>query len=355
MTTHRETVTKEQKYKGTIENFVGYTSIPTGMIDEIIVHNQDRTIKTKLPLATTEGALVASYNRGCKVINLSGGVTSHCVDQGVQRVPIFVFDRMSDAHDFMIWIEDVKHLFSNIVMTKTNHGKLKSINSVIEGNVVNIEFLYTTGDAAGQNMVTFCTDAICEYIISKSPVKIKKWMIDGNLSGDKKVTSQYLKGVRGRKVCTDIVIPKDIVISHLKSTPKAMVEFWQHAIVNQVMSSAASANGHLVNGLTAIYLATGQDVACAAESSVGISRFNLTDEGDLYVALTLPSLIVGTVGGGTKMDYAQANLAMMDCLGEGSANRFAEIIGGLLLAGEISIAAALASNHFTSAHLALGR
>lgn len=356
MTQHiNKRVLNNSKHKGNIENFIGYTTIPTGIVKELIVHNRNTSMKTMIPLATTEGTLVASYSRGCKIMNLAGGVTSIVVDHGVQRVPSFVFLNLREALGFADWIDQVKEGFHKIVRTKTKHGKLKSCKCIVEGNTVNIEFVYTTGDASGQNMVTFCTDEICNYIIHEASVKAQRWYIEGNLGGDKKATTQYLKSVRGRKVVSDITIPKDIVKKYLKTTPNEIVDYWQVSMVNQALSGASGAHGHLANGLAAIFLSTGQDVACVAESSVGISRFNLTTEGDLYVSLTLPSLMVGTVGGGTCMSYAQSNLQAMDCLGLGKADQFAEIIGGLLLAGELSIAAAMAANHFTSAHQRLGR
>ncbi len=351
----KKDVLRNNEHRGNIENFIGFTNIPTGIIEELNIQNRTASFKTIIPLATTEGALVASYNRGCKVMNLAGGVTSIVVDHGVQRVPTFVFDNLNESLQFADWVDNVKLGFQKIVDTKTNYGKLKSCTCITEGNIVNVEFVYTTGDASGQNMVTFCTDEICNFILEEAPVSPKRWYIEGNQGGDKKASNQFLKTVRGRKVISDIKISKEIVIKHLKTTPEAIVNYWQVSMVNQVMSGACGSHGHLSNGLTAIFLATGQDVACAAESSVGVSRFNLTDDGDLYACLTLPSLMVGTVGGGTGMAYAQNNLKQMNCLGLGKADQFAEIIGGLLLAGELSIAAAMAANHFTSAHQRLGR
>ena len=343
------------QHPGNIENFVGYANVPTGIINKLVVNHKKYRSSVSIPLATTEGALVASYNRGSKAINLAGGVFSICVDEGIQRVPLFIFENVRDAVAFSNWILIVKDHFQSLVSKKSNYAKLKQVYPIIEGNSVNLELTFSTGDAAGQNMITFCSKKICQFIAEHSPITIKKWYIEGNLAGDKKSSAQYMKTVRGRRVIADVVIPRSVVQSVLKSTPENIYEYWKRSLINQSMSHSIGSHGHLANGLAAIFLATGQDVACVSESTAAISRFELTENNDLYACITLSSLIVGTVGGGTSMPYAKANLELMDCQGQGNAIKFAEIVAGVLLAGELSVAAAICEKHFTAAHMNLGR
>jgi len=204
-------------------------------------------------------------------------------------------------------------------------------------------------------MVTICTNAICQYIVQNAPVQPQFWFIEGNYSGDKKATSQSFANVRGKKVTTEITLTKKVINEVLKTTPEAMAEYWRSSTIGTIQSGSIGAQGHYANGLTALFIATGQDVACISEASVGITRMELTAEGNLYASATLPNLIVGTVGGGTSLPTQKECLELMDCHGEGKARKFAEICGALVLAGEISIAAALSAGQFSSAHQKFGR
>jgi hydroxymethylglutaryl-CoA reductase (NADPH) len=204
-------------------------------------------------------------------------------------------------------------------------------------------------------MVTLCTDEICRYIIANAPVQPQYWFVEGNYSGDKKATALSFTNVRGKKVTAEITIGKDIVEKVLKSTPTLMHRYWQSSTVNVIQSGAIGAQGHFANGLAALFLATGQDVACVSEAAVGITRMEETATGDLYCSITLPNLIVGTVGGGTGLPTQRECLEIMHCYGEGQARKFAEICTATVLCGEISIAAALSAGHFSSAHKKFGR
>jgi hydroxymethylglutaryl-CoA reductase (NADPH) len=197
--------------------------------------------------------------------------------------------------------------------------------------------------------------AICHYIIDHAPVKPLFWFIESNYSGDKKATTLSYTTVRGKKVTTEITLSEKIVNDILKTTPAAMSEYWKSSTIGAIQSGAIGAQGHYSNGLAALFLATGQDVACVSEASVGITRMEMVAGGDLYASVTLPNLIVGTVGGGTGLPTQRECLELMDCYGVGKARKYAEICGALVLAGELSIAAALSAGHFSSAHKKLGR
>lgn len=359
MTVHELTAGNLLKYpellKGNIENFIGTTQIPIGLAGPLLVKGSAAAGDFFVPLATTEGALVASYNRGMKACRLSGGITSVCLSEGVQRSPFFKFDSISTTTAFVQWVYQQMDHFKEIVSQTSRFAQLNNLKANIEGNGVILTFEYTTGDAAGQNMVTICTDQICNFILThfeKTPVE---WYIESNYSGDKKATHLSFLNVRGKKVSAEIELPQSVVTKVLKTTPKKIVQYWQSSTLAVVQSGAIGAQGHVANGLAALFVACGQDIACVAESSIGLTRMELTPAGNLYVSVTLPSLIVGTVGGGTSLPTQQQCLAMLDCVGAGKAKKLAEICCAVALAGEVSIASAMSANHFTSAHQKLGR
>ena len=225
----------------------------------------------------------------------------------------------------------------------------------IEGNNIILTFEYLTGDASGQNMVTICTNAICQFLISNTPIQPKYWYVESNYSGDKKASTLSFTSVRGKKVTAECVVKEDVLEQVLKTSASAVSEYWRSSTVSVIQTGSIGAQGHFANGLTALFMATGQDVACVSEAAVGVTRMEKCNENDLYVSVTLPNLIVGTVGGGTKFPTQRECLAIMGCLGSGKARKYAEICAALLLCGELSIASALAEGHFTSAHQSLGR
>lgn len=341
--------------KGNIENVIGMAQIPIGIAGPIYINGKDASGDYLIPLATTEGALVASYNRGMKACRLSGGITSVCMVEGVQRSPFFKFSNVGEVGLFIKWMHEHIAEFKKIVSETSRFAELNEINSNIQGNSVILIFEFFTGDAAGQNMVTICTDRICSYILKNFDIQPKEWYIESNYSGDKKATALSFSNVRGKKVTAEIVLPQKIVVDVLKSTPKKIENYWIASTLAVIQSGAIGAQGHVANGLTALFIACGQDVACISESSVGITRMEVTEDGDLYVSVTLPSLIVGTVGGGTNLPTQSECLKLIDCHGKGKARAFAEVCCALALAGELSIASAMSADHFTKAHEILGR
>ncbi len=343
------------EYRGNIENFIGMTQIPTGIVGPLWVNGTCAQGDFFVPLATSEGALVASYNRGAKATRLSGGITSVCLTESVQRAPAFRFNSLPEVGTFAQWLLSQIDRFKEIVSTTSRFAKLQDLRLNMEGNQILVVFEYYTGDAAGQNMVTLCTDAICKYIIDQSPIKPLQWFIESNYSGDKKATANSFSTVRGKKITAEAFIKKDIVEKVLGSTAKDIAQYWQTSSVAAVQSGAIGIQGHYANGLAALFLACGQDVACVTEAYVGITRMEAQENNDLYVAVTLPSLIVGTVGGGTGLPTQQECLKLLGCTEEGSARKFAEICGATVLAGELSIAAAMASGDFSKAHKLFGR
>jgi hydroxymethylglutaryl-CoA reductase (NADPH) len=341
--------------KGNIEHYIGMTQVPTGVIGEICVEGTDANGNFFVPLATSEGALVASYHRGTVACKMAGAITAVVVSEQVQRCPVFRFVSVTQCLTFMAWVHDCWQQCKEIVAQQSRYAKLQAPKFNVEGNQVIVIFEYFTGDAAGQNMVTVCTEVVCQYLVVNSPVAVVDWFIDGNLSGDKKVRGSAFVAPRGKYVTAEIVLPRKVVTEFLRTTPEKMQTFWQTSALGAFKMGAVGMNAHFPNGLAALFLACGQDVACVSEACVGISRAEVTQTGDLYGAVTLPNLIVGTVGGGTHLPTQQECLKIMDCYGAGKSRKFAAICAAVLLAGEFSISAAMSGGYFSKAHKLYGR
>jgi hydroxymethylglutaryl-CoA reductase (NADPH) len=353
--TGKKTISDGVGTEGNIENFIGMAQVPMGLIGPLKVLGTVADGDYYVPLATSEGALVASYHRGAKACFLAGGVTSVCLVEGVQRSPVFKFKHLGDLGVFLSWVLQQKEEFRKITGENSRFAQLNDIKVNIEGNHIMLIFDYKTGDASGQNMVTICTEAICQYILKNTPIQPQLWFLESNYSGDKKATALSFTQVRGKKVTAEVILPRKVVIGVLKTTPELITEYWRSSTIGIIQSGAIGAQGHYANGLTALFIATGQDVACVAEAATGITRMEITENGDLYASVTLPNLIVGTVGGGTSLPTQRECLEIMDCYGAGNAQKFAEICGAVVLSGELSIAAALSAGHFSMAHQKFGR
>ncbi|MEM8850501.1 MAG: hydroxymethylglutaryl-CoA reductase, partial [Pseudomonadota bacterium] len=306
-----------------------------------------------VPLATTEAALVASYGRGVHVATKAGGVQAAVLYEGVIRTPAFRFTDLLHAGMFVDWIEQQTDL-PEIAQSTTRHGKLLAIDPVIDNDTVFLICRYSTGDASGQNMVTIATEALCRHIAGACPVPIQRWYIEGNFSGDKKASALGLVTGRGRKVSASVTLPADLVERHLGTSVEDMLAYGRVANLGSLLSGQMGAQAHYANGLAAFYIATGQDAACVAESAVGFTRMEARGD-DLFCAVTMPNILVGSVGGGTGLPSQAAALRLMGLHGAGHGRALAEVTAALCLCGEISIVAAIAAGHFTRAHEKLAR
>jgi len=341
-------------YSRNIENFIGTVKVPVGIAGPLRVNGSHAQGDYHVPLATTEAALVASYSRGAQLITEAGGCVAITTNESVSRAPGFAFERLIDAGRFVAWVLEHIDEIRGAAEGTTRYGKLRDLRVNLEGNHVYLVLEYSTGDASGQNIVTIATQAVCEYLARECPTKATYQFVEANASGDKKASSQSFLTGRGRSVVAEVIIPEAMVQARLH-TPSALIEkYWKMSAVGAMLSGTMGVQGHYANCLTAIYLACGQDVACVAESAAGITRLESTHDG-LYASVTLPSLIVGTVGGGTGLPSQRASLDVLGLAGAGNANAFAEVCAAISLAGEISIAGALAAGHFASAHQRLAR
>lgn len=344
-----------ESYQRNIENFIGFARLPVGLAGPLRVNGLFANGDYYLPLATTEAALVASFHRGASLLSQAGGCSAMLLAEGVSRAPGFVFPTARDAGFFVAWV--VEHLedIRGEANATTRYGSLSDLRITIEGNHVYLLLEFQTGDASGQNMATIATEAACALIIEQAPVKPDYFFVEANMSGDKKASAQSFLGVRGKKVTAEAVIPAELVEQVLHTTPQRMTDYWRMSALGGVLSGTIGVQGHYANGLAALYIACGQDAACIAESAVGITRFEVRDDGALYAAVTLPNLMVGTVGGGTGLSTQRACLELMGLYGDGKARALAEVCAGLALAGELSIIGALAAGEFTRAHSKLAR
>lgn len=342
-------------YERSIENCIGTVKIPVGLAGPLRVRGIFASGDFYVPLATTEAALVASYARGAQVITEAGGCVSILLHEGLRRTPGFAFGTIAEAGLFAIWCMEQKEVLREVAGKTTKYGELTDLGIALEGNHIYLILEYVTGDASGQNMVTIATQAVCEYIVANSPFAPKHYFVEANLSGDKKATAHSFVTVRGKKVSAEVTVPSELVQSRLHTTPQQMERYWKMGAIGAIQSGSIGVQGHYANALAALYIALGQDPACVAESAVGITRFEVTDDGDLYASVTLPGIVVGTVGGGTSLPSQQACLRILGLAGEGKAQALAELCGAVVLAGELSITAALCSGDFTRAHQKLAR
>jgi hydroxymethylglutaryl-CoA reductase (NADPH) len=340
--------------RGNIENFTGVAQIPIGFAGPITVHGEHAEGDFIVPLATTEGTLVASYNRGMKILNLSGGVTCSVVGDVMQRAPVFVFENARQARDFIAWVNENMDSIREEAEATSSIAKLEYIDPYTAAKFAYLRFNYTTGDAAGQNMVGRATFAACSWIIDNYP-GIKNFYLESNLATDKKASQVNIMHTRGKRVTAEAVVKRDVLIQHMRVEPETLTYHAGIANVGAILSGANNNGAHSANGITAIFIATGQDVANVSESSAGIVYTEMTPENDLYMAITIPSLIVATYGGGTGLATQNECLRLLGCAGKGKVNKFAEIVAATVLAGEISLASAISSSDWVSSHEKYGR
>jgi hydroxymethylglutaryl-CoA reductase (NADPH) len=349
-----DTLDAADTYAANVENMIGTVKLPVGVVGPLRINGLNANGDFLVPLATTEAALVASYARGADIASRAGGVSAAMLNEGVLRSPGFKFANVIDAGLFIDWVVRSSDDLKAASETTTRYGKLVSLEPVMDNDIVFLLCRYTTGDASGQNMVTIATDALCRHIETNCPVQPLHWFIEANFSGDKKCTYLGLITGRGRKVTASVTIPRALVEQGLHVSVERMLDYAQMANLGAMLSGQLGAQGHYANGLAALYLATGQDAACVSESAIGFTRMERRGE-DLFVSVTLPNVLVGSVGGGTGLPSQSAGLRLLGLKGNGKAAALAEVVAALCLCGEISIIGAIAAGHFTRAHRKLAR
>ena len=339
---------------GNIENFTGVAQIPIGFAGPLQINGEHATGDFLIPLATTEGTLVASYNRGIKVLNLSGGVTCTISDDRMQRAPVFMFDSAREARAFRDWVEANTAAIREAAERTSSVARLLDIDILLSNKFAYLRFNFATGDAAGQNMVGRATFAACSWMLDRVGT-VRAFYLESNLATDKKHSQINLMRTRGKRVTAEAVIKRDVLVQHMRVEPEKLQRHHRIANVGAFLSGANNNGAHSPNGITAMFIATGQDVANVAESSSGILYTEVTGGGDFYMSLTIPSLIVATYGGGTGLATQRECLEVLGCWGKGKVGKLAEIVAGVALAGEISLGAAISSLDWVSSHEKYGR
>ena len=342
-----------------IENMIGTVQVPLGVVGPVNINGGALDDERYLPLATTEGALLASVNRGCSVINRSGGATARVTKSGMTRAPVFRVGDVAEGLALVEWVQDNEAALREAAEETTNHGELQGVSPYVVGNNVYLRFRYDTKDAMGMNMVTIATRAACDVVESETAATLVA--LSGNLCTDKKPAAINAVEGRGRSVTADVIVPGDVVADTLETTPAAVAEInTRKNLLGSAKAGALGFNAHVANPVAAMFLATGQDEAQVVEGANAITTAEVTGDGDLYFSVSLSSLEVGTVGGGTKLPTQSEALDILGVGGGGdpagsNADALAEAIAVGALAGELSLLAALGSRHLSSAHESLGR
>ncbi len=340
---------------GNVESFIGVAQVPIGVAGPLHVRGEHADGDFLIPLATAEGTLVASYNRGMKVLNLSGGVLCTVSDDAMQRAPVFIFENARDARDFRTWLDQHHDQIAAQAEATTSVGRLQYVDTYLSNHFAFCRFNFSTGDAAGQNMVGRATFAACSWILENNDT-IRRFFLESNFATDKKASMVNIMKTRGKRVTAECTIKGDVLREVMRVEPKGLAYHWGVAAGVGSLLSGANNNGlHSPNGITAMFIATGQDVANVSESSAAVLYAEHTDDDDLYLSITIPSLIVATYGGGTALATQRECLEMLGCYGRGKVRKLAEIVAGVVLAGEISLASAISANDWVSSHEKFGR
>lgn len=342
-----------------IESYIGTTEIPLGLVGPILFNPKDKSPEwVHSAVATTEGALVASMNRGAKAISECGGFTAHIVHQKMLRTPMFTFKSMTESLKFCDWVRIHFDAIKQITQKHSNYAELLEISNVVIGKIVHLKFIYSTSDASGQNMTTSCTWNACLWIEDnfekEGEIEILHFVIDGNGASDKKVSFYSMLNGRGTRVIGECFLSNEVIEKTLRTNATDMFRSFNHSMAISRLDGMIGYNINVANAIAGIYAATGQDLACIHESSTGVLQMEQTEDG-LYVSLTLPNLVIGTVGGGTHFPVPSRILELMGCKGAGKVKRFGKLILGFALALEISTLAAIVSGQFARAHQKLGR
>lgn len=344
----------EDALKRNIENPIGTIQIPVGIAGPLSIHGEHANGEFYVPIATSEGALVASINRGFSTIKAGGGVTARIIDDKMTRAPVIKTESITEALKIKNWIKDNFSKLKSAAESTTRHGKLVKIDPVvIVGKYVYPRFVYTTGDSMGMNMVTIATETALNVLMDETSGHVIS--LSGNLDVDKKPAAINMIEGRGKSISAEISIPREVVEKKLKTTPEAIVEVNSAKnFIGSAISGSMGFNAHYANMIGGIFLATGQDEAHIVEGSLGITVAEEVN-GNLYFSVTLPDVPIATFGGGTRLETAKECLEIMGVYGGGQVGKFAEIIAGTVLAGELSLMGALAAGHLARAHKDLGR
>jgi len=339
---------------GNVENFLGVAQVPIGLAGPLLVDGEHAQGEFYVPMATAEGTLVASYNRGMKLLRQVGGVKTTVLDDAMQRAPCFGFASAREVTPFARWMDEHFDEIKAAAEATTSSGKLRNIERYTASKILFTRFNYTTGDAAGQNLSGKATSAACDWILANYD-GIEHFQLESAFATDKKTSQVNMLNTRGKRVVAEATIPNEFVSEVMRSSTKQLFKARQVANLGGFMSGVNNNGSHSANGITAVFIATGQDVANVAESSAAFVYTELNENGDYYYSVTIPSLIVATFGGGTNLATQRECLELLGCAGAGKVNKLAEIIAATVLCGELSLGSAVVAEEWVKAHDIYGR
>ena len=338
--------------RGNIENPIGVAQVPMGVAGPILVRGMYAQGLFYVPMATSEGALIRSYERGMVALTHAGGVETALLEDENHICPSFSLADIASAKRFADWVPKQLSAMGDEVARTTRHGRLNKVKCYQLGRQVIIDFGLETGDAQGMNMIVNAVDAVSRWIEASYPVSER--LVFSGMSSEKRASGYLMIQGKGKRVTAGTLLSHKILKAYLHVTASQLCGAWHSTVIGHLQAGSVGYNIHCANGLAAIFIATGQDVANVVNSACAITSFELHEDG-VFASITLPALSVATVGGGTALPTQQEALGVMDCQGSGKARKFAEIVAAALLGGEISMGAALASGEFAAAHEKYGR
>jgi len=356
---HLHSLDYNQVHGANCETVVGYVPLPVGMVGPITINGRS----VYFPMATTEGCLVASANRGCKAITQGSGAISTITRDGITRAPCLRMKSAREAAELKLWCAEDENFgrLREAFESTTSFGKLQSAEVHVAGRNAYVRLCCFSGDAMGMNMVSKGSLAVVDLLRIIFPT-LELVALSGNVCTDKKASAMNWIEGRGKSVVVEATIPKDVVRTTLKTDVKTIVRvnIDKNLIGSALAGSIGGFNAHAANMVTAVFLATGQDPAQNVESSNCMTLMEETDDGDLWISCTMPSIEVGTVGGGTGLPAQKACLKVIGCDGGGerpgkNARQLAHVVASATMAGELSLMAALAANTLVQAHMTHNR
>jgi hydroxymethylglutaryl-CoA reductase (NADPH) len=339
---------------GNIENFIGAAQVPIGLAGPLLVDGEHARGEFYVPMATTEGTLVASYNRGMKLLHSAGGVRTTVMDDRMQRAPAFGFESAREARAFGQWVTANFDAIKRVAEATTRTGQLHDIQQFSASRFLFLRFNFTTGDAAGQNLAGKATSQACDWIRANYP-GVRQFCLESNLATDKKSSQINILATRGKRVTAEATIPPALTREVMHTTPGQMFQARQISNLGGLMAGVNNNGNHSANGITALFVATGQDIANVAESSAALVHTEVLADGSYYYSITIPALIVASYGGGTGLPTQRECLEILGCYGSGKVLKFAEIVAATVLCGEISLGSAVVAEEWVAAHERLGR
>ena len=337
--------------RGNIENIIGMIQIPVGLNGPLLIKGKYAKGYFYVPMATTEGALITDYSTGMLLVTKSNGARVSILNNCIHISPVFLVKSIVESKKIILWINKNFKDIKRKAESTTKHGKLLRVEPVIAGRRLILKFCYDSKDAQGLNMINKATDVACKYISSKVR---KNYYLRSKYSSVKTISTNNIHTGYGRSVFAEATIPKEL-LKFFGITPEQIYHYATSGMLVSAHSGIIGMTAHIANAVAAIYMACGQDVADVSTSHIGITMCEITEKGDLYISLSIPNLLIGTVGGGTGLETQRECLDIIGCYGSGKADKFAEIIAASCLAGELSVLIALVTGVYVDAHEKLGR